>query len=117
MPQDPSNTDLDSPLIAKLKKHKEENKGQASTTLSETGITVTWPKFKPHWVWSKALRLSKKNPLSVTDNYLPLLCKFDGEHMTLEEFKELIPTNDILDLTSEVMGDDDESEDEGNVLH
>ena len=107
----------DSPLITKLKKHKDAKKGTDSTTLPDTGIKVTWPQFKPHWVWSKAVRLSKKNPMSVTDNYLPLLCKFDGENMTVEEFKALIPTDDILHLTSEVMGDDDEDGDEGNVLH
>ena len=102
----------DTPLIAKLKKHKADNVGSDETTLPETGIKVTWPKFKPHSIWSKATRLSKKSPLSVTDNYLPLLCKFDGENMTVEEFKQYIPTDDILHLTGEVMGDDDEGDDD-----
>jgi hypothetical protein len=106
----------DTPLIAKLKKHKADNVGSDETTLPETGIKVTWPQFKPHSIWGKATRLSKKSPLSVTDNYLPLLCKFDGENMTVEEFKQYIPTDDILHLTGEVMGDDDEGDDDvGNA--
>jgi hypothetical protein len=107
----------DSPLIAELKKQKAQKTGVDETTLPVSGIKVTWPQFKPHWVWSKAVRLSKKNPMSVTDNYLPLLCKFNGENMTVEEFKALISTDDILHLTSEVMGDEYDEEDEGNVLH
>jgi hypothetical protein len=104
---------VDSPLIAELKRQKAERSGLDDTTLPVSGIKVTWPQFKPHWVWTKAVRLSKKNPMSVTDNYLPLLCQFNGEKMTVEEFKALISTDDILHLTGEVMGEDYEDE-EGN---
>ncbi len=111
------NASGDSALIEKLKKHKAANAGINETKLPDTGITASWPKFKPHHVWMKAQRLSKKNPHAVMDNYLPLTCKFDGEKMTLEEFKSLIPTDDVLHLTGEIMGDDDEEGNEGNVLH
>lgn len=120
MTKDTTPTDTasaDSTLIAKLKKHKANNAGSNSTKLPDTGITVSWPKFKPHHIWMKAQRLSKKNPHAVVDNYLPLICKFDGENMTLEEFKELIPTDDVLHLVGEVMGDDEDEDVEGNVLH
>lgn len=106
----------DSPLIAKLKAHKAAQTGTASFTLPETGIKATWPKFKPHWVWMKAQRVAK-NPKAVMDTYLPLLCKFDGENMTVEEFKTFVPTGDILDLTNEVMGDDDPEDESGNALN
>jgi len=106
----------DSGVVARLKKHKAENTGFDETILPETGITVTWPKFQPHAGWMRAQRVANKNPLSTSDIYLSLLCKFDGEKLTIDEFKQLVPTGDVLHLTGEVLGDDDEDEDDaGNA--
>ena len=110
----------DSPLIAKLKKQKAEKSGFDATVLPETGIIVTWPQFKSHGVWMKATRLAKGNPQGVMNTYLPLLCKFDGEKLTIAEFKELVPTDDVLFLLGEVMGDklpgeDGEDGDDGDA--
>lgn len=109
----------DTPLVAKLKKHKADNAGMDKTVLPETGITVTWPKFKPHGIWMKASRLAKGDGHKTINIYLPLLCKFDGEQLTVQEFNELVPTDDILHLTGEIMGDmgDEDEDPEGNVLH
>lgn len=105
-----SNAPAEAGLIAQLKAHKAANTGENDTTLPETGVIVTWPKFQPHGVWMKAQRLAKKNPFSVSDYYLSLLCKFNGERMTIDEFKSLIPTGDVLHLGAEVLGDDEDDE-------
>ncbi len=101
-------------VVALLKKHKAEATGDNETTLPETGVKVTWPKFQPHHVWTKAQRLAKKNPFGTADIYVALLCKFNGERLTVDEFKELIPTGDALHLSGEVMGDDEDERDAGN---
>lgn len=115
----PENTSgsKDGGVVAKLKQHKASKTGTDRTTLPETGILVTWPSFRAHAMWMKAQRLSKKNPLSVTDIYLALVCQFDGEKLTLDQFKELLPTNDVLHLVGEVMGDDEDEDAGGNALH
>lgn len=108
----------DSPLIAKLKKQKAGKAGESRTTLPETGIVATWPKFQSHGAWMKAMRLAKKDFAKATNFYLTGICKFDNEKMTVTDFVELIPSNDIFHLSNEVMGKDDEDEDDaGNVLH
>ncbi len=104
----------DGGVVALLKKHKAEAEGVNETTLPETGVKVTWPKFQPHHVWTKAQRLAKKNPFGTADIYVALLCKFNGERLTVDEFKELVPTGDALHLTGEVMGDDEFEDGAGN---
>ncbi len=117
----PPTPSSDSAVVAKLKKYKAQREGSENTTLPETGVTVTWPKFKSHGIWMKAQRLAKGKPEGAMNIYLTLMCKFDGEKLTLTEFKELVPTDDVMHLLDKVMGgviDDEESEDdEGNVLH
>ncbi len=116
----PETTPAESGLIARLKKHKAEHSGVESTVLPETGVTATWPQFKDHGLWMKAARLAKGNAQQATPIYLALLCKFDGERLTIAEFQELIPTDDVMHLIGEVMGDavlDDNGETEGNALH
>ena len=110
----------DSPLITKLKKQKAAKVGDNQTTLPETGIVVTWPKFQSHGAWMKALRLAKKDFSKATNFYLTGVCKFDGEKMTVTDFVTLIPSNDIFHLSAEVMGKDDDFDDDeevGNALH
>lgn len=102
-------------VIAKLRAHKEKAKasGENSTSLPETQVDVTWPAILTHGLWMKAQRLSKKSPWSTADYYVVLACKFDGERLTMDDFQQLIPTNDALHLLGEVMGDDED--DAGNV--
>tara|TARA_R100001369_G_scaffold50217_2_gene76939 strand:+ start:722 stop:1090 length:369 start_codon:yes stop_codon:yes gene_type:complete len=114
---DMSKTEAETGVIAKLKKHKASQTGTQDTTLPETGIKVTWPKFQSHGMWMKAQRLSKKNPMGVADIYMALICKFDGESMTLTDFNDLVPTGDALHLLGEVMGEDEDEDDAGNALH
>ena len=134
MPKDPSQADAaaaadrptdkdtaggDSPLIAKLKKQKAQKSGENHTTLPESGITVTWPKFQSHGAWMKAQRLAKKDVSKATNFYLTGICKFEGERMTVTDFVDLIPAQDVFHLMGEVMGDVDEADgdDAGNALH
>ena len=108
----------DSPLITKLKRQKAGKAGTNRTTLPETGIVATWPKFQSHGAWMKAQRLAKKDFSKATNFYLTGVCKFDGEKMTVSDFVDLIPSNDIFHLMNEVMGDDaDDEGDKGNALH
>lgn len=112
-----SDASQDSDLIKKLKSKKlaAAAKGDESTTLPVSDVKVTWPSFKPHHLWSKATRLAKKSPMSVTDFYITMLCKFDGENLTIKEYREFLSTDDILHLASEVMGDADDAEEAGNA--
>lgn len=105
-------------VVRKLKEHKKANRGSETVKLPETQVSVTFPKFRAHAVWMKAQRLSRKNPMNVTNVYLALVCRFDGQKLTLEQFADLIPSNDVLFLIEEVMGDDEswDDEDEGNAL-
>lgn len=105
---DTKNPAIDGGVVALLKQHKADNTGFDDTTLPETGIKVTWPKFQPHALWTRAQRMSKKNPFGTADIYVTLLCRFNGERLTIDEFKELVPTGDALHLTGEVMGDDED---------
>jgi hypothetical protein len=115
----------DSPLIAKLKKQKAKKAGESHTTLPETGIVVTWPKFQSHGAWMKAMRLARKDFAKATNFYLTGICTFDGEKMTVTDFVALIPSNDIFHLSNAVMGQEDDAgdaqqddeEDAGNALH
>ncbi|WP_282093038.1 hypothetical protein [Epibacterium ulvae] len=100
-------------VVAKLEAYLETQKGLASTVLPATGIKVTWPKFQPRPLWLKAQRMAKKETVNVTDIYITLLCEFGGEKLTLGQFKKLIPNNDNLHLTAEIMGDDDDEEGNG----
>lgn len=105
----------DSGVVARLKKHKAEKTGSNETLLPETGIKVTWPKFQPHAVWMRAQRAAKKNPMATSDIYMTMVCRFDGDRLTLDEFKQLVPTSDVLHLTGEVLGEGfDDEDDAGN---
>lgn len=113
----------ESGLVARLRQHKAGKSGFDSTILPETGITARWPQFKSHGIWMKATRLAKGDTQGAMNFYLPLICTFDGEKLSLAEFKELMPTGDILYLLGKVLGDmvpgdeDDGGDDLGNALH
>lgn len=116
---DTTATDKPTGVRAKLTAYRAAHDGEASTVLPATGIRVSWPAHIPHATWMKAQRLAKKAPLNVANIYLALVCKFDGEKLTLEEIGELIPAADMLHLTGEVLGDDedDEADAAGNVIN
>lgn len=112
------NTDAveETSVLKKLRAHKQANSGTETVTLPDTQVAVTFPKFRPHSVWMKAQRLARKNPMNVTNVYLALVCKFDGQRLTIEQFSSLIPSNDAMFLMEKVMGDDESWDDEGNDL-
>lgn len=101
-------------VVERLKAQKEARTGNDTATLPETKIAVSWPKFRNHGLWMKAQRISKKNPLGVQDAYAVLVTTFDGEHLTLDQFADLIPTNDAMFLLDKIMGESLGS-DEGNA--
>lgn len=122
MPDAPTPEILDEPgtesiVVAKLRAYRDQNSGRATTTLPQTKVVASWPKFLKHGYLMRAQRLAKGDPEKSTALYLISVCKFDGERLTLEEFQEFIPSLDALHLMGEVMGgDDDEGDDNDGRL-
>ncbi|SNY91455.1 hypothetical protein SAMN04515647_1676 [Cohaesibacter sp. ES.047] len=104
-----------SSVIDKLKNYRASNEGDATFTLPETGVTVSYPKFRKHGVWASALRIAKNKLGKAQILYVCRICLFDGEKLTEADFREYIPMSDANELLAEIFGSDDEDEDdEGN---
>nr|WP_321527032.1 hypothetical protein [uncultured Cohaesibacter sp.] len=104
-----------SSVIDKLKSYRSANEGDARFTLPETGVVVSFPKFRKHGVWASALRLAKNKLGKAQILYICRICLFDGEKLTEADFREYIPMSDANELLAEIFGSDDEDEDdEGN---
>lgn len=109
-------TNKRSSVIDKLKTYRRDNEGDARFTLPETGVTVTYPKFRKHGVWASALRLAKNKLGKAQVLYICRICLFDGEKLTEADFREYIPMTDANELLGEIFGSDDSDEDdEGNL--
>lgn len=104
-----------SPLISKLQAHRDAAGGVETIQLSETGVMVSVPKFKPYGAWAKAQRLAGKDQGALQIYYILELCRFDGERLTFGDYRELIPSPDHIELIGAVFasGKDDEG-DAGN---
>lgn len=99
-------------VIAKFKAYRQAHDGEASFTLPETGVVVTFPEFRKHGQWMQAMRLAKNNIGKAQAMYICSVAKFDGEKITLTDFSAYVPMNDANDLLGEIFGDsDDEDED------
>ncbi|MCT4654359.1 MAG: hypothetical protein N4A65_00980 [Cohaesibacter sp.] len=113
-PSDTKSSDKTLSVIDKLKAHRAANEGEASFPLPETGITVTFPKFRNHGQWQRCLRLAKNNLSKAQLLYICQIAKFDGEKLTDSDFRAYVPLNDANELLAEIFGGSDEDEDEGN---
>lgn len=99
----------------RLEAAKKERSGNATTTLPQSGLVVTYPKFIPHGRWARAQRLAKGDNGKAQLIMLADICVFDGEKLTLADF-ELFSAFDVMHLMGETFGDEDEKDDdEGNV--
>lgn len=103
---------MSSKVIEKLKAHKASNEGNQTITLPETGVEVTFPKFRKHGDWTRALSMAKNKLFDAQVIYLCKIATFDGEKITTADFRAYIPTNDANELLSEVFGDDEDDWDE-----
>ncbi|MBO9421707.1 hypothetical protein J7481_19525 [Labrenzia sp. R4_2] len=100
-------------VIAKLKAYRAANEGDETFVLPETGVTVTFPKFRKHGVWASCTRLAKNNLGKAQVLYICRVAKFDGETITASDFGAYIPLTDANELMTEVFvaGEDDDGED------
>ena len=100
-------------VIAKLKAYRSANEGDAAFVLPETGVTVTFPKFRKHGTWVSCLNLAKNKLSKAQILYICRVARFDGEILTDTDFRAYIPMQDANELMAEVFGGgDDEDEDE-----
>ena len=96
-------------VIAKLAAHKAAASGEAELTLPETGVVATYPKFRNHGVWQRAMRRNKGNVATAQIDYVTQICRFDGEKITLADWDEYMPMADANELLAAIFaGDDDE---------
>lgn len=111
-PSDAKSSDKPLSVIDKLKAHRSTHEGEASFPLPETGITVTFPKFRNHGKWQRHLRLAKNNLSKAQILYICDIAKFDGQKITDSDFRTYVPLNDANDLLAEIFGGSDDDEDE-----
>jgi hypothetical protein len=103
-------------VIAKLKAYRSANEGDETFVLPETGVTVTFPKFRKHGVWASCTRMAKNNLGKAQVLYICRVAKFDGETITASDFGAYIPLTDANELLAEVFTggeDDDEFAEDG----
>ena len=98
-------------LIAKLKQHRDDNSGDATVLLKETKVTVTYPKFRNHGIWSGCMRAAKNKVTEAQVFYVCKLANFDGEKLTATDFNAYIPMSDATDLLAEIFDGSDDAED------
>ncbi|WP_102866730.1 hypothetical protein [Pseudovibrio exalbescens] len=104
-------------VIAKLKAYRTANDGTESFTLPETRVDVTFPKFRKHGAWTRALSLAKNKIGRAQILYICNICQFDGEKITEADWNAYIPDTDGNALLAEIFGGPDEDleeDDEGN---
>jgi len=89
---------------ARLAAMKAEKAGDRSFTLNDTGVVVTMPNFKPYHAWTKAQRLGDGDTGKVQTYYILELLKFDGERLSLGDYRDLIPAGDHIQIVGEVFG-------------
>ena len=112
---DPAAVGLPTGVRGKLAAHKRDNSGERTTTLPETGVTVTYPGFIPHDRVMNASKLAGKKRDKVGKILIAQLCQFEGEKLTADEIGTDLPNADVVHLTNLIFGDDAANEDgEGN---
>lgn len=99
----------------KLRAAKAARSGYDSITLPESGVVARIPKFKPYDAWAKAQRLGGKDQAMVMIYFVTALVRFDGERLTVGDYRDLISASDHLALIGKLYGGDEteESADEG----
>ncbi|WP_056036612.1 hypothetical protein [Loktanella sp. 3ANDIMAR09] len=115
-PQSPATTTAGD-VVAKLRAYKAARDGDETCVLPQTGITVTFPKFRSHGQLMKAQRLSKGDSGKAGGILAINICRFDGQTITLADFDQF-PMGDtakLLDLLFEGnnpgrASDDDEAD-------
>lgn len=87
---------------AKLAAYKEENKGERTVTLNGSGVVATIPNFISHAVWMHAVRQAAGDGSQAQAAFICEAVRFDGEKLTLTDFRDLLSTDDGRQVVSEV---------------
>ncbi|WP_310620885.1 hypothetical protein [Flexibacterium corallicola] len=106
-------------VIARLKAHRKAQEGDRTVILSETGVTVTFPKFIKHGDWGSAMRMAKNKHDKAQVLLIVKLARFDGEKITETDYRTYIPFSDSSQLLGEFFGGEDELDEdelEGNEV-
>ena len=72
--------------------------------LDDTGVVVAMPRFKPYPAWTRAQRLGAGDQGRTQEYYIVSLCTFDGERLSVEDYRDLVPANDHLQILGRVFG-------------
>lgn len=102
--------DPTSGVLARLQHHRAEREGVVSFQLPETGVTVTFPKFKPYDLWQRAQRLGDGKTGQFQLYYIVALCQFDGERLTKNDYAELIPADDHVAILNHIYANEGDEE-------
>ncbi|MDE2579747.1 MAG: hypothetical protein KGL46_13150 [Hyphomicrobiales bacterium] len=90
-------------IIGKLRAAKAARGGHSKITLPETGVVVTAPNFKPSAAFIAA-QVNEPDAVKAQIAFVINICVFDGERLTADEYADLIPARDHLEIISMVMG-------------
>ena len=100
---------------AKLDAHRQGNSDTYERELPASGVKVQIPNFKNHGKWMRAQRQAKGDVPKAQAAFVVATVTFEGEQLTMADVLEgLIDAKDMLFLISEIFGEDDGEEDEGN---
>lgn len=90
--------------LAKLRAHKEaaKEKGDLSFTLPESGVVVTMPRFRSNRDWMKAQALSGGDQRRGNMIWATLICRFDGERISMADYEELISAADNIEVINKL---------------
>ena len=98
----------------KLRAFKEQNSGERSTELPETGLAVTYPAFIGHDRVVAATKMAGKKRDRVGKILVAQLCTFEGEKLTADEIGTELPNADVVHLTNLLFGADASSGEDGD---
>lgn len=105
----------ESAVVAKLRAANKKVTGEASYTLPGSGVRVTYPKFRAFAGWELAQRQAEGSPTSVNLYYIIQVCRFDGERIRLEDYRELISDTDHMAISARIFGSQTGEPAEGNA--
>lgn len=102
-------------VVGKLKAYRERRQGMETFTLEETGVEVSFPKFRSHGVWMNALRMAKGSLQKAQVLYICKVATFDGERLTKADYEKYIPMEDSNDILARLFGGSDDDDDGDDV--
>ncbi|MFA6966123.1 hypothetical protein [Bosea sp. (in: a-proteobacteria)] len=106
--------ETESAVIAKLRAANKKLSGEDGFVLASSGVRVTYPKFRAFAAWENAQRVAEGSPTSVNLYYIIQVCRFDGERLRVEDYRELISDTDHMAISNRIFGGKAGEATEGN---